>query len=76
MQCARGESVCTLVTMWLVHFQIKEIMKANQKITSDVDPNFYLKSVTVKLKFVGNSVVTFVLSCSIRSNRISNCTLC
>ena len=26
-------------------FQIKSIMKANEKITSDADPNFYMKYV-------------------------------
>ncbi len=26
-----------------IHVQIKSIMKANDKITSDADPNFYMK---------------------------------
>lgn len=35
-----------LISVWLSLLQIKKIMKANEKITSDADPMWYLKWVT------------------------------
>ena len=43
VKVVKGASLCKYV---YVAFQIKKIMKANEKITSDADPMWYLKYVT------------------------------
>lgn len=41
--CATAVSAVSLCEVECLVFQIKKIMKANEKITSDADPMWYLK---------------------------------